>query len=57
MTTTLHLDTLALLTPYDAAALVLLALIGVVLFWIIDLIERLALPWHTSRRHDFVAAT
>lgn len=43
--------------PTMFAALVLLALIGVVLFWIVDLIERLALPWHTSRRHDFVATT
>jgi NitT/TauT family transport system permease protein len=39
--------------PTMFAALVLLALIGVVLFWIVDLIERLALPWHASRRADF----
>jgi NitT/TauT family transport system permease protein len=43
--------------PTMFAALVLLALIGVVLFWIIDLVERLALPWHTSRRHEFVVTT
>lgn len=36
MTTTLHLDTLALLTPYDAAALVLLALAWIVIGRLIE---------------------
>ena len=43
--------------PTMFAALVLLALIGVVLFWIVDLAERLLLPWHASQRHVFVATT
>lgn len=43
--------------PTMFAALVLLAVIGVVLFWLVDLVERFALPWHTSRRHEFVATT
>ena len=35
------------------AALVLLAVIGVILFWAVDVVERLALPWHASRRQEF----
>jgi NitT/TauT family transport system permease protein len=38
--------------PVMFAALVILAVIGVVLFWIVDAIERIALPWHTSQRRD-----
>ena len=34
------------------AALVILALMGVVLFWLVDLVERLLVPWHASQRHD-----
>lgn len=41
--------------PLMFAALLVLALIGVVLFWIIDLVERLAIPWHASQRHTFAA--
>ena len=36
------------------AALVILALIGVILFWILDVIERLVIPWHASQRADLV---
>jgi NitT/TauT family transport system permease protein len=36
------------------AALVILSLIGVVLFWTLDVIERLAIPWHASQRQDIV---
>jgi NitT/TauT family transport system permease protein len=42
--------------PTMFAALVVLSLIGVVLFWILDLIERLAIPWHASQRQDFIIA-
>jgi NitT/TauT family transport system permease protein len=38
--------------PTMFAALVILALIGVVLFWVVDVIERIAIPWHTSQRQD-----
>jgi NitT/TauT family transport system permease protein len=39
------------------AALVILALIGVILFWIVDRIERFAIPWHVSQREEvFFAA-
>jgi NitT/TauT family transport system permease protein len=41
--------------PTMFAALVVLALIGVVLFWLVDLVERLVVPWHASQRHDFTA--
>jgi NitT/TauT family transport system permease protein len=40
--------------PMMFAALLVLALIGVVLFWLIDLIERLLIPWHASQRQNFV---
>ena len=38
------------------AALVILALLGVVLFWIVDRIERFVIPWHVSQRDDFIIA-
>jgi NitT/TauT family transport system permease protein len=40
--------------PTMFAALVILSLIGVVLFWTLDVIERLAIPWHASQRQDIV---
>jgi NitT/TauT family transport system permease protein len=40
--------------PTMFAALVILALIGVLLFWVIDLIERVSIPWHSSQRTDIV---
>ena len=43
--------------PTMFAALVMLSLIGVVLFWILDLVERLAIPWHSSQRQDFIIAS
>jgi NitT/TauT family transport system permease protein len=42
--------------PTMFAALVVLALIGVILFWALDVIERLAIPWHASQRQDFIIA-
>jgi NitT/TauT family transport system permease protein len=42
--------------PTMFAALVVLALIGVILFWLLDVIERLAIPWHASQRQDFIIA-
>jgi NitT/TauT family transport system permease protein len=38
------------------AALVVIALIGVVLFWILDVLERIAIPWHASQRQDIIVA-
>ena len=38
--------------PTMFAALVILALLGVILFWIVDRIERLVIPWHVSQRED-----
>ncbi|QRG09156.1 ABC transporter permease [Xanthobacter dioxanivorans] len=43
--------------PMMFAALVVLALIGMILFWLVDVVERFAIPWHASQRHDFVVAT
>ena len=39
------------------AALVILALLGVVLFWIVDRIEKLIIPWHVSQREDVIFAS
>jgi NitT/TauT family transport system permease protein len=39
-------------TPTMFAAIVILALLGIALFFLIDTIERLALPWHASRRRE-----
>src|SRR5213075_2293111 len=43
--------------PTMFAALVILALLGVVLFWIVDRIERLVIPWHVSQREDIIFAS
>jgi NitT/TauT family transport system permease protein len=40
--------------PLMFAALVVLALIGVILFWILDVLERFAVPWHASQRQDII---
>jgi NitT/TauT family transport system permease protein len=42
--------------PTMFAALVILSLIGVVLFWILDVLERLVIPWHASQRQDLIVA-
>ena len=42
--------------PTMFAALVVLSLIGVLLFWLLDVIERLVIPWHASQRQDFLVA-
>lgn len=42
--------------PTMFAALVMLSLIGVILFWIVDVIERLCIPWHASQRQDLIVA-
>ena len=42
--------------PLMFAALVILSLIGVILFWIVDRIERLVIPWHVSQRDDVIFA-
>ncbi len=42
--------------PTMFAALVILALLGVILFWIVDRIERLVIPWHVSRREEIIFA-
>ena len=39
--------------PLMFAALVVLSMIGVILFALLDVIERLMIPWHASQRNDF----
>jgi NitT/TauT family transport system permease protein len=41
--------------PLMFAALVILSMIGVLLFLLLELIERWLLPWHASQRHDLMA--
>jgi NitT/TauT family transport system permease protein len=43
--------------PLMFAALVVLSMMGVVLFLIVELIERWLMPWHASQRHDMQQAT
>ena len=42
--------------PLMFAALVILSMIGVLLFLVLELIERWVLPWHASQRHDMQLA-
>ncbi len=44
-------------TKLSFAAILILAAIGVVLFAIVDWIERLLIPWHASRRTETAQAT
>ena len=41
--------------PLMFAALVVLSTIGVLLFALIDLAERLMVPWHASQRQSYTA--
>ena len=41
--------------PLMFAALVVLSLIGVLLFVVLDVIERFAIPWHASQRNEYQA--
>lgn len=41
--------------PTMFAALVILAMIGMVLFWLVDLAEKIMVPWHASQRAEIVA--
>ena len=41
--------------PLMFAALVILSMIGVLLFTLVDLVERLMIPWHASQRGGFTA--
>jgi NitT/TauT family transport system permease protein len=40
--------------PLMFAALVILSMIGVLLFLLLELVERWLLPWHASQRHDLM---
>jgi NitT/TauT family transport system permease protein len=41
--------------PLMFAALTILSLVGVLLFAIVDLVERFMIPWHASQRNEFSA--
>lgn len=44
-------------TPMLFAGLLVMSLIGVVLFMLVEIAEKLLLPWHASRRGDAVTTT
>jgi NitT/TauT family transport system permease protein len=41
--------------PLMFAALVVLSMVGVLLFLLLEVIERWLMPWHASQRHDLQA--
>ncbi len=41
--------------PLMFAALVVLSTMGVLLFLVVELVERWLMPWHASQRHDMQA--
>ena len=43
--------------PLMFAGLVILSMIGVLLFLVIELVERWMMPWHASQRHDMQATS
>jgi NitT/TauT family transport system permease protein len=43
--------------PLMFAALFVLSMMGVILFAIVDLVEKMMIPWHQSRRADVMTAT
>lgn len=43
--------------PLMFAALVILSMIGVLLFLVLELVERWLMPWHASQRHDLAASS
>ena len=43
--------------PLMFAALVILSLMGVILFAAVELIEKMMIPWHQSRRGETIAGT
>ncbi len=43
--------------PLMFAALVVLSTLGVLLFLVVELVERWLMPWHASQRHDMQATT
>jgi NitT/TauT family transport system permease protein len=44
-------------TKLSFAIVLLLSMIGIVLFMIVEWIERLTIPWHVSQRPELAAAT
>jgi NitT/TauT family transport system permease protein len=43
--------------PLMFAGLFVLSMMGVILFALVDLAEKLMIPWHQSRRPDAMGAT
>jgi NitT/TauT family transport system permease protein len=43
--------------PLMFAALFVLSMMGVILFGLVDLAEKLMIPWHQSRRADVMTVT
>ena len=43
--------------PLMFAALFVLSMMGVILFAIVDVVEKMMIPWHQSRRADVMTVT
>jgi NitT/TauT family transport system permease protein len=43
--------------PLMFAALFVLSMMGVILFALVEVVEKLMIPWHQSRRGEFTGAT
>jgi len=46
------ISTSALNTPTTFSAILIIAVVGVVLFWVIEAIERFSIPWHETQARD-----
>jgi NitT/TauT family transport system permease protein len=44
-------------TPMVFATIVLLSLLGLAIYYVVEIIERLAIPWHVSRQQTVADAT
>ena len=44
-------------TPMVFATIVLLSLLGLAVYYVVEIIERLAIPWHVSQQQTVADAT
>lgn len=46
------ISTSALNTPTTFSAIIIIALVGVLLFWLIEVVERFSVPWHETQARE-----
>ena len=39
-------------TPMVFATIIVLSIVGLIVYYVVELIERIAIPWHVSQRGD-----